>query len=288
MPCTRRWSLPYSCWPHYFCCRPDCCWPSWPTEHTVGSCSASCWSWPPGPLLPGNFPATFPPSLYSCMGLLWPKCRVWSTSLGLGLRLCLDSWIQSISYITFSLNNRLAVKGGVSCILAPEIPVMSLRKASGLYFPPDPICIAVHPHWYKAPHWRELKQFVLQFLMVKGQLKLLRLFWLTSVCSLTQKLVQSLSHFEAKKDFFFYFILRLVFHPSSLSEISNCFCHLWVQDESNHISSVSLYQHLILYWEKEEPVELCQFTLASNLHYSPSAKRKGVENLTEQKGEWSN
>lgn len=77
MPCTRRWSLPYSCWPHYFCCRPDCCWPSWPTEHTVGSCSASCWSWPPGPLLPGNFPATFPPSLYSCMGLLWPKCRTW-------------------------------------------------------------------------------------------------------------------------------------------------------------------------------------------------------------------
>jgi len=51
---TEEWSPPWSCWLHYCRYKPGCCWPSWPSGHTAGSCSPGYWPIPFSPFLPST------------------------------------------------------------------------------------------------------------------------------------------------------------------------------------------------------------------------------------------
>lgn len=70
-PGDRGQSLPYPCWPHFFWYTSECLWSTWSPGHTTGSCSVGCWPATPGTLRLLSSHAS--PSLYHCIGQLWPS-----------------------------------------------------------------------------------------------------------------------------------------------------------------------------------------------------------------------
>lgn len=65
---TEGWLPPCSCWPHYFQCRPRCCWPSSPPGLTVSPCSEEHQPTPPGPFRLHSHPATQPQACSAAWG----------------------------------------------------------------------------------------------------------------------------------------------------------------------------------------------------------------------------
>jgi len=84
-------SLPWACWPHYFCCT------EMPLVLLV-TCT-HCWLMfsqlltnTPRSFSSEQFSIHFSPGLYHCMGLLWPKCGIYHFPLLNALQLDASHW----------------------------------------------------------------------------------------------------------------------------------------------------------------------------------------------------